>query len=404
MNTNVSCPDPTRRPLHREDRVLGRHDQGRPGPCLILVGGLHGNEPEGAQAVQEVLETLEREQRPIAGSVLGLVGNRRALAGGVRYLKRDMNRSWAEGLVAPDLDVDELEGEDAECAELAQVLDQELRAARGPVVLLDLHSTSAGGAPFALFADTAVNRRLAQALPLPVLLGLEERIRGPLISLFSDLGHAALVVEGGRSGEALTCRHHVASIWLTLVASGAVSSAETPEALPSYELLEQATRDLPRYVEVEYAHAIGTNDRFVMAEGYLNFDSVELGDVVARVASGAVRFPLSGYLLMPLYQGQGEDGFFLGREITRSWLSLSSWLRGRRDLEQLLPALPGVRSVVDAPLGAGRTRALELDPRGVRPIVRTILTLFGYRRRRWSGPRLLVERRPEQAPVLSAPS
>ena len=44
---------------------------------------------------------------------------------------------------------------------------------------------------------------------------------------------------------------------------------------------------------------------------------------------------------MPLYQGQGEDGFFLVRAVRRSWLGFSAWLRGT-PIERLLHWLPGV--------------------------------------------------------------
>ena len=40
-----------------------------------------------------------------------------------------------------------------------------------------------------------------------------------------------------------------------------------------------------------------------------------------------VRAPDDGFVMLPLYQGQGEDGFFWGREVSRARLRASVALR-----------------------------------------------------------------------------
>ena len=71
-------------------RLRGRAD----GPMLIVLGGIHGNEPAGLHAIEPLLEppglALAR------GDLVVLSGNRGALAEGVRYLERDLNRGWSE--------------------------------------------------------------------------------------------------------------------------------------------------------------------------------------------------------------------------------------------------------------------------------------------------------------------
>jgi succinylglutamate desuccinylase len=42
---------------------------------------------------------------------------------------------------------------------------------------------------------------------------------------------------------------------------------------------------------------------------------VAAGTLLARDDGGEIRAPFDGLLLMPLYQAQGSDGFFLGREV-----------------------------------------------------------------------------------------
>jgi succinylglutamate desuccinylase len=52
-----------------------------------------------------------------------------------------------------------------------------------------------------------------------------------------------------------------------------------------------------------------------MASGLKSFDPIEAGQIVARDRRGPVRAPEAGLMLMPRYQAQGEDGFFVGREL-----------------------------------------------------------------------------------------
>jgi len=42
---------------------------------------------------------------------------------------------------------------------------------------------------------------------------------------------------------------------------------------------------------------------------------VRAGTLLARDKAGEIRAREDGIVVMPLYQGQGEDGFFLGRAV-----------------------------------------------------------------------------------------
>src|SRR6185503_1519338 len=112
-----------------------------------------------------------------------------------------------------------------QCA-LMEAFDEHMPGAWDRIVLLDLHSTSAGGAPFTIISDTLQNRPLAFALPVPVLLGLEERIQGTLLSLFADRGHVAMCLEGGQNDLPSPADHHVAAVWHTLVSAGLVRAED----------------------------------------------------------------------------------------------------------------------------------------------------------------------------------
>ena len=52
-----------------------------------------------------------------------------------------------------------------------------------------------------------------------------------------------------------------------------------------------------------------------MKEGFKNFDRIEKGQLLATDRHGNILSPTDGLILMPLYQKQGENGFFIVREV-----------------------------------------------------------------------------------------
>ncbi|NNE30031.1 MAG: succinylglutamate desuccinylase, partial [Saprospiraceae bacterium] len=103
------------------DRIIGEFSGNEEGPLVIIFGGMHGNEHAGIHAVELLFQLLEIE--PYAnpsfsfkGKVIGLIGNLQAVKQKVRFIKKDLNRSFTPEnlervLQAPS---DELEAEDLE--------------------------------------------------------------------------------------------------------------------------------------------------------------------------------------------------------------------------------------------------------------------------------------------------
>ncbi len=135
-------------------RVIASVRGGAPGPTLIVVGGVHGNEPAGIAAARAVLGKLSSGE--VRGEVLALMGNLRAGAITKRYIAEDLNRMWkpARLSAARALAVDERTAEVAELVELADAIDGAIARATGTVFVLDLHTTSAAGVPFAVVGPT----------------------------------------------------------------------------------------------------------------------------------------------------------------------------------------------------------------------------------------------------------
>ena len=370
-------------------RKLGAYRGAEPGPLVLCIGGIHGNEPSGIGAARSVLADLERRRPPFRGEFVALAGNLRALARDRRFVDRDLNRDWIPDRIealrkgsASEADAPE----DAEQRELLDAIDEALARHREGAYFLDLHTTSAEGPPFLTIGDTLRNRSFAARFPLPVILGLEEQIDGPLLEYVNNLGHVTIGAEGGQHTSPDSEPNLASLLWLALVAAGNIAAADVPGLELHHARLAAASAELPRVVEVRGRHAVCAQDGFRMNAGYRNLTPVGAGEVVANDRSGPIRVTESGWLLLPLYQGLGNDGFFFARAIGRVELELARSLR-RIGLPRVAHWLPGVRR---HPKLDG---VLTVNTRVARFYPEELFWLLGYRKRRRQGDVLVVSRR-----------
>lgn len=380
-------PDPD--PLHDVPRLLGRIDGERPGPMLVCFGGVHGNEPGGVLGLQRVLAVLETRPEVVRGNLVALCGNRGALARARRFVREDLNRVWTEERVARVREhPSALQDEDAELRDLDRALAEIIPDARGRVVFLDLHSTSGGGAPFSVLDDTLANRSLARLLPVPCVLGLEEELAGTLLGYLNRQGYAAVGFECGQHAAPGTVDRAEAAVWIVLEGSGVLEPGSCPEVERSRRRLEADTAGMPVMVEVRDRHHIPLGSRFAMRPGYGNFQRLTQGELLAEQDGSPVHAEREGLILMPLYQAQGQDGFFVVRPVAMFWLWLSRVAR-RLHGERFLHWLPGV---------ARRGGRHVVDLRRARWLARQMFHLLGFRRVKRDGHTVVMERRVDAPP------
>lgn len=370
--------------------MLGRVGQRRArDPLVVVVGGLHGNEPAGVMASERVLHRLRTDETPLFGEVVFLAGNRAALSRGVRYVDRDLNRAWSrEAVEARRRGEHPVEdAEDREQRELLEVVDELLLSASGPVYVLDLHTTSGSGGAFSTTADTLENRALALNFPVPLVLGLEELVEGTLHDYLDYRGCVTVAFEAGQHDEPKAVSRAEAAIWLTLSATGVVREAKAPRVAEARKELAREGRKHPRVVEMRHRHPVVPEDGYLMEPGFLNFQSVRKGQVLGRDRSGQIRAPERGRILMPLYQEQGEDGYFIVREFRPFWLHVSRLIR-QIGLGRWVHWLPGIH------MNPSRPEVLVVNRRVARWYALQVLHLLGYRRQKVVGDKLVVLRRP----------
>ena len=371
------------------ERVIGRVAGSAPGPTLLCVASIHGNEPAGSRALQQVFASLQQTQPSIRGEFVGVVGNVAALNSQKRYVDLDLNRCWLpERIEALRRGrTSRTAAEDTELVELLGTVEEVAERARGVVHILDLHTTSGESKPFATIGDTLRNRAFATRLRVPLILGLEEHLEGTLLEYVNNLGHVTAGLEGGQHDDQASVDHLAAGVWLALDASAVLVHPRTVAAWEGARgLLARSRAGVPSVLEVRHRHPVRRGDGFTMMPGWATFQPVRKGDVLARDAGGDVRSPHSGRVLMPLYQAQGDDGFFVVRPVRPFWRRVSALLRRVR-ADRLAHWLPGVRRDRDRPgtLLVNRTVA--------RWYVLELFHLLGYRRERVQDRTLVVSRR-----------
>ncbi len=374
-------------------RIIGRYGGDQNGPTVVCVAGLHGNEPAGTLALEKVFEKLDALKPPMKGELIGLTGNIQAITCGKRFIASDLNRQWnpayLEELLASNSDT-QLGPEDREQVDLHHAISEAFARATGTIYFLDLHTTSADGPPFVVLADTLRNRGYAMNFPTPVILGLEEQLGGTLAGYVCDLGHVTMGFEAGRHDDPASVDIHESTVWVGLLASGSLQQSDFPEADRHRAALVEACRGVPRILQVRHRHHVDEGVGFRMEPGFVNFRPVDEGHTVAHDNSGPVRVPERGRILLPLYQSQGNDGYFLVRRVRPFWLWLSALLRYVR-FDVLARWLPGVRPHPQ------RANALLVNPRVARWLVIDIFHLLGYRRQAIEDGRFVFARR-EQTP------
>lgn len=368
-------------------RVLLEIGDRRAARGLVCVGGAHGNEPAGVLALQRIARQLEADADGLDGWFLGLAGNLQALRNRRRFLRNDLNRAWTPvRLERVRAGGAHLDAEDRELAEMDRELEAVLEDRRDlETAFVDLHTTSGPGPAWIVLDDALRNRQFALGFPMPVVLGLEEQISGTFTFHLTSRERVAIGVETGQHDDPRSVERAVATLWLALESSGVLRPGVRPEVEAARQLLEGESRELPAVVEVRHRHPIGT-EGFRMMPGFVNFQRVAESELLAATDEGEVRAPFPGLILMPLYQAQGDDGFFLVRAVERFWLRASAAVR-RLHLERVAHWLPGVER---HPEVAG---AFLVDRRTARWLALELFHLLGFRRLSEDGPVMTMVRR-----------
>jgi predicted deacylase len=226
-------------------------------PEVAVVGGIHGDEPAGARAV-EYLHSADLE---LTGSVTLVTANERALERGVRYVEEDLNRAFPPRGTTPT----EFEWGDTHEGRLAERLYDLLR----DKLTLAVHSTQSHPEPFAVVVDPDTRRlETCAALPVESVVDSSALTDGRLLEAVP-----AIEIEAGHQGSVPAARNAERISRAFLAATGAVAEPVERTQKPLFRL----DRPIPKPAADSYE---------VLVE---NFQEVPAGEPFATVAGRSQR-------------------------------------------------------------------------------------------------------------------
>lgn len=373
-------------------RLIGHMKGENTGPTLVFFGGIHGNEHSGVKALEEVFSVLVNRRGSLKGSIYGIRGNIPALAMERRFVDKDLNRIWTRENIEAirSKEFDKRHSEEAELLEIYEILVHILETEPGPYYFIDYHTTSSPTLPFITINDALINRKFARQFPLPVILGLEEYLEGPLLSYINEKGYVAIGFESGQHYTQEAIDNSIAFTWLSLVIAGAMEAKDLPEKASYLDQLIEAAEGNTTFYEVTHRHLITEQDNFSMLPGFRSFDTLEQGTKLAYHNGRKLSAKKKTIVFMPLYQEQGEEGYFLIRKIPGWILKLSAAMR-KLKLDNLLPLLPGVSWHTPA------KDRLMVNLKTAAFLSKPFFHLLGYRSRTVDATHILVSNRERAA-------
>lgn len=298
--------------------LLGEIKGAKKGPIIIAMGGAHGNEETGITVIQQILALLTPLEKEIQGRFIGIKGNISALHKKVRFNTEDMNRLWKASILDKirRTSYAELASPDrAEIKDLLQILDPIVLSENATeVIFIDLHTFSGEGGMFCITPRKKRNIEVLSPLNIPLIFGIEQALQGTSMEYLNEAGHIGIAFETGTHGTEQAQKNALAGLLILLSSVGFISSTKIPDFNKYNAYLMTKAENFPHKVEFVYKHVIEAGDAFVMRAGFKNFDSIKKGELLAEDKNGEIHALVDGYLLMPLYQKQGNDGFFIIRE------------------------------------------------------------------------------------------
>jgi len=265
------------------------------GPTLVVLGGVHGNEPCGPAAIRRMMEDLTID----AGTLICVPEvNKLALEKNVRFIDANLNRVMG----APDAAT----YEGSLVPELRSILDK-------ADYLLDLHSYTAGGPPFAFGTQEEKTLAFARALPAAaVVTGWEEcyakthpHLVAPGIGTTEyarQQGAIAATFECGQHQDPAAMEFGCSAIRAALVHTGLMQDAAAFWKAPQHIRLDHI------FIKEKPGRHAGV---------WKHLDAIAAGEIFAVFDDGSEQIaPNDGVIIMPHPGvGEGVEWGYLGIEL-----------------------------------------------------------------------------------------
>ena len=295
--------------LNQFERVVGNYHSNNE-KTIIFIAALHGNENSGVAALEKFFQEIKDSNINLTGTVIGLIGNINALKNNQRYIHEDMNRMWVDKKIKSQSYRETIDGK--EMLMLKELIDKiiTLKKKRN-ITIIDLHNTSSPNGVFTI-VNNIKEKKLAEFLEIPVISNLLNRVKGSLVEYYSSKNVNSIVFEGGSIGDPASTNNHEVGIWKMLEKRGLIDTKNIPQRIlhNNKNMVEFSKKTKGNYF-VKYIHKIKKEDDFIMNPNMRNFEKINKGQIIAKNNNLEVSSPIDGYLLMPLYQKKGNEGFYI---------------------------------------------------------------------------------------------
>lgn len=213
----------------------------------------------------------------------------------------------------------ELDMEEREVQEILSLIRREVEKYQPEkIVMLDLHTTTAHGGIFSIATDDPESVRIAVELHAPVIKGMLEGIKGTTLHYFRPDNFdgrevVSVAFESGQHDDPLSVNRAIAAIINCMRTIGCVKAEHVENRHD--QLLIDFSKNLPKVSQLIMCHSIKDTDKFEMLPDFKNFQRIKKGQLLAHDKTGPIHAESDGLILMPLYQPQGDDGFFLIKKL-----------------------------------------------------------------------------------------
>ena len=227
------------------------------------------------------------------------------------YSKPEFTQLYSEKIIANSL---KMEAEDLEMYDLEVLITNEINEYKPMrTVILDLHTTSASGGIYTIVPEHPLAIKFALGIKAPVVLGFLEGLKGTTLHYFTSENFpgeiTSICFEAGQHDDPKSVNRAIAAITNCLRFAGCVDDKHIENR--HIQILEDYSEKLPRLTRLLYRYGILPDEEFKMKPGFINFQRIKKGEYLADNQDGPIKSPYAGYILMPLYQDQGDDGFFI---------------------------------------------------------------------------------------------
>lgn len=253
-----------------------------PGPCVVIIGSLHGNERVGKKVLDQLL--IELPKNKIYGEIFLVLGNPKAYSKNVRFIDCDLNRLFSYHFKTLKAKKG-LNYEEKRALEIAPILEK-------ADYLLDIHSTIKPSVPFVYIKNTKVHRELAKIFKTKYIISPIKSFKPDTLSSSTDNfvnrnKGIGLTYESGWHKDTLRTKEVLLKTKKFLKTVGS-----------SFLNLKVSSAQLRGKHLFIYKELIAQTEQFAFKKDFKNFDKARSGELIAK-DGGPIVVDRNSFIIFP---------------------------------------------------------------------------------------------------------